>query len=103
GGVVDVIVMSRYDKNQTRLHNRAINSGLFESGRPILLAPPSSPDQIGTDVLIAWNRSTEQARATALAMPLLQKADRVTLLTVIGGTELSVPSPAHFLPYPLPT
>jgi len=99
GRVFDVIVMSRYDKNTTRLHNRAINSGLFESGRPILLAPPSSPDQIGTDVLIAWNRSTEQARATALAMPLLQKADRVTLLTVIGGTEVSGPSAEQFIQY----
>src|SRR5262249_57559193 len=74
------------------LHNQAINSGLFESGRPILLAPPSPPGQIGTNVLIAWNRSTEQARATAFAMPLLQKADRVTVLTVIGGTEVSGPS-----------
>ena len=77
GRVFDVIVMSRSDRNSSRLHNRAINSGLFESGRPILLAPPSSLDRIGGNVLIAWNRSTEQARATALAMPLLQKADRV--------------------------
>jgi nucleotide-binding universal stress UspA family protein len=92
GRVFDVIVMSRSDRNATDLHKQAINSGLFESGRPILLAPPSPPAQIGTNVLIAWNRSTEQARATALAMPLLQMADRVTVLTVIGGTEVSGPS-----------
>ena len=99
GRVFDVIVMSRSDKNTTGLHNRAINSGLFESGRPILLAPPSSPDQIGTDVLIAWNRSTEQARATALAMPLLQEANRVTVLTVIGGTEVPGPSAEQLIYY----
>ena len=99
GRVFDVIVMGRSDKNTTGLHNRAINSGLFESGRPILLAPPSPSDQIGTNVLIAWNRSTEQARATALAMPLLQKADRVTVLTVIGGTEVSGPSAEQFSQY----
>jgi hypothetical protein len=46
--------MSRSDKYTTGLHDQAINSGLFESGRPILLAPPSPPDQIGTNVLIAW-------------------------------------------------
>ena len=92
GRVFDVIVMSRSGRNTSGLRNRAINAGLFESGRPILLAPPSPPAQIGTNVLIAWNRSTEQARATALAMPLLQKADRVTVLTVIGGTEVSGPS-----------
>ena len=78
--VFDVIVMNRSDRNATGLHNQAISSGLFESGRPMLLAPPSPPDQIGTNVLIAWNRSTEQARATALAMPLLQKANPLLFL-----------------------
>jgi nucleotide-binding universal stress UspA family protein len=92
GRVFDVIVMSRSRGNPSGLRNRAINAGLFESGRPILLAPPSPPAQIGANVLIAWNRSTEQARATALAIPLLQKADRVTVLTVIGGTEVYGPS-----------
>ena len=98
GRVFDVIVTYRSDRNATDLHNQAINSGLFESGRPILLAPPSPPDQIGTNVLIPWNRSTEQARATALAMPLLQTA-RVTVLTVIGGTEVSGPSAEQFTQY----
>ena len=45
---------------------------------------------MGEHILIAWNCSTEQARTTALAMPLLQKAARVTVLTVEGGT---VPGP----------
>ena len=99
GRVFDVIVMSRSGRNRSSLRNRAINAGLFESGRPILLAPPLPPDQIGTNVLIAWNRSTEQARATAFAMPLLQKADRITVLTVIGGTEVSGPSAEQFTQY----
>jgi nucleotide-binding universal stress UspA family protein len=99
GRVFDVIVMNRSDRNATNLHHQAINSGLFESGRPILLAPPSPPTQIGTNILIAWNRSTEQARATALAMPLLQRADRITVLTVIGGTEVSGPSAEQLIQY----
>ena len=92
GRVFDVIVMHRSDKESIGLHDRAIESGLFESGRPILLSPPSPPPQIATNILIAWNCSTEQARATALAMPLLQRADRVTVLTVTGGTEVPGPS-----------
>ena len=39
--VFDVIVMSRSGRNTSGLRNRTINAGLFESGRPILLAPPS--------------------------------------------------------------
>ena len=35
--VFDVIVMNRSDRNATGLHNQAISSGLFESGRPMLL------------------------------------------------------------------
>ena len=99
GRVFDVIVMSRPDANSTGLYYRAIESGLFESGRPILLSPPSPPRQIATNVLIAWNCSTEQARATALAMPLLLKADRVTVLTVTGGTAVPGPSAEQLIRY----
>ena len=99
GRVFDVIVLSRPGANETFVHNRALYSGLFESGRPILLAPPAPPPQIATNVLIAWNRSTEQARATALAMPILQKANRVTVLTVIGGTEVPGPSAEQLIYY----
>jgi nucleotide-binding universal stress UspA family protein len=99
GRVFDVIVMNRPDANSTGLYNRAIDSGLFESGRPILISPPSPPRQIATNVLIAWNCSTEQARAIALAMPLLQKADRVTVLTVTGGTAVPGPSAEQLIRY----
>jgi hypothetical protein len=85
--VFDVIVLSRPDVNTTGLHNKSIESGLFESGRPILIAPPQPKKQIGSNILIAWNRSTEQAHTTALAMPLLEQAERVTVLTVTGGRK----------------
>lgn len=99
GRVFDLIVMNRRNAKSGPLHDRAIESGLFESGRPILLSPPSPPRQIATNVLIAWNCSTEQARAIALAMPLLQKADRVTVLTVIGGTGVPGPSADRLIRY----
>jgi nucleotide-binding universal stress UspA family protein len=67
-----------------------IEAGLFESGRPVLIAPPSPPQRMGETILIAWNGSTEQARTTAFAMPLLKRANQVIVLTVQGGT---VPGP----------
>jgi nucleotide-binding universal stress UspA family protein len=99
GRVFDVIVMSRPDSTSTPLHNRAIESGVFESGRPILLSPPLPLRQIATNILIAWNCSTEQARATAFAMPLLRLADRVTVLTVIRGTGVPGPSAEQLIRY----
>jgi nucleotide-binding universal stress UspA family protein len=92
GRVFDITVMSRLDADSTSLHQRAIESGLFESGRPVLLAPPAVSKQIASNIMIHWNGSTEQARANAFAMPLLHLADRVTVLTVVGGQEVPGPS-----------
>jgi hypothetical protein len=68
-----------------------LEAALFESGRPVLLAPPVAPRTIGDTVLIAWNCSTEQARTTAFAIPLLRKSRRVVVCTVEGAT---VPGPS---------
>ena len=92
GRVFDIIVLSRPDATSTGLDYGALESGLFESGRPILLSPPSPPNQIATNILIAWNGSTEQTRAIAFAMPLLQRAERVTVLTIPGGAGVPGPS-----------
>jgi nucleotide-binding universal stress UspA family protein len=92
GRVFDLIVLSRPDATSLGLHHRALESGLFESGRPILLSPTSPPKQIATNVLIAWNGGTEQTRAIAFAMPLLQQAERVKVLTIPGGAGVPGPS-----------
>lgn len=92
GRAFDVIVMSRPDADTTAPYNRAIESGLFEGGRPVLLSPPTAPKQIATNIMIHWNGSTEQARANAFAMPLLHLAERVTVLTVVGGQDVPGPS-----------
>lgn len=99
GRVFDVIVMNRPGGYSSGLYRRAIESGLFESGRPILLAPPSPLSKFATTVMIAWNRSTEQARVTALALPLLQLADRITVLTVNGGAEVPGPPAEQLIQY----
>ena len=67
-----------------------LESALFESGQPVLVAPPAPPAGLGENVLISWNCSTEQARTTACAMPILRKAKAVTILTIEG---LTVPGP----------
>jgi nucleotide-binding universal stress UspA family protein len=66
-------------------------AALFESGRPVLIAPPSARSKLGANILIAWNCSTEQARVTAFALPILKQASRVIVLTVEGGA--AVPGP----------
>lgn len=92
GRAFDVTVLSRPDAEATGPLNRVIEAALFESGRPVLLAPPHAPKQIAANIMIHWNGSTEQARANAFAAPLLHLADRVTVLKVIGGQEVPGPS-----------
>ena len=99
GRVFDIIVMGRSDANSPGFHDKAIEAGLFESGRPLLIAPPSPPREIATNILVAWNNSTEQARTTAFAMPLLHQAERVTVLNVEGGAAVPGPSAAQIVQY----
>lgn len=68
-----------------------VETALFESGRPILLSPPKPPASLGESVVIAWNGSTETARALAFAMPFLRRARRVLVLSAEGGM---VPGPS---------
>ena len=90
GRVFDVTVLGRPGDLPQSPRMITLEAALFESGRPILIAPPTPPTTLGENVLIAWNCSTEQARTTAFAMPLLHHARSVTVVTVEGGT---VPGP----------
>ena len=67
-----------------------LEAALFETGRPILIAPPSAPVTLGESIAIAWNGSTETSRAVAFAMPILQKAKKVVVLTI---EDAMVPGP----------
>ena len=89
--VFDITVFGRIDKDGNGPRLGPLETTLFESGRPILIAPPSTPKTCGETVLVAWNCSTETARTVALAMPILERAKEVIVLTVEGGT---VPGPA---------
>jgi nucleotide-binding universal stress UspA family protein len=92
GRVFDVIVLGKPGRDPKGPRMTTLETGLFESGRPVLIAPPLPQPQMGTNVLIAWNCSTEQARVTAFAMPILKRASRVIVLTVEGGAAVPGPS-----------
>ena len=86
GRVFDAIVLARPGDEWQSPSMITLESALFESGRPVLIAPPSSPKSLATNILVAWNCSTEQARTMADAMPLLRQAGRITICTVEGAT-----------------
>ena len=57
-----------------------LDRALLESGAPMLILPPGwTPGPIGENIVIAWNGSREALRAVHDAMPLLERAKKVTL------------------------
>ncbi len=86
GRLVDLIAVAQPDR-AGMLGVNSLKAALFHTGRPVLLCPPSDtpPVQIGTHIVVAWNGSTEAARAVALNIGLLEDANTVTILT--GGEE----------------
>ena len=80
----DISVLNRPGGKGSRMS--AFEAALFDSGRPVLMAPPKPGATLGDTIMIHWNCSTETARAIALGMPLLKKAKKVMLLTVEGNT-----------------
>jgi nucleotide-binding universal stress UspA family protein len=87
GRIFDLIVLGRPGRDPDNPRMAPLEAALFESGKPVLIVPKMvPPTRIGRNVLIAWNGSTEQARTQAFAMPILHQAERVTVLTVEGGT-----------------
>lgn len=90
--IFDVTVVGRPGPRNANPRMSTLETVLFESGRPVLMAPPLPPQKLGEVITIAWNRSSETARAVAMAMPLLKQARRVVVLGV-KGTPVPGPGP----------
>jgi len=90
GRLYDITVLGRPGAGRDQPRMTTLETALFESGRPILVAPPVPPPSLGETVVVHWNASTETARTLAFAMPFLTKAKSVTVLAVEGAM---VPGP----------
>ncbi len=91
GRLFDATIVGRPGSGRNDPRMTSLESALFESGRLIIVAPPTLGSTFGTNVLIHWNASTETARVIAFALPILKMADRVSIITVEGAI---VPGPA---------
>ncbi len=86
GRVFDLIVVGRSGEAPMRPDTHVMESALFDSGKPVLIAPQDSPKSIGNAMLIAWNGASESARAVAFALPFLHAAGDVLILEVDGAS-----------------
>jgi nucleotide-binding universal stress UspA family protein len=84
GRLFDLIVVGRPEGAVSSRWRAIREAALFETGRPVLLAPIEASGPFGRSVVVAWNGSVESARTIAFGMPFLEAAERVEVLTVEG-------------------
>lgn len=80
----DLVVQSApYGRNASPVQEAVVEAALFEGQAPVLVVPETglNPD-FGKRVIVAWNQSNEALSAVRRALPLLKKADDVSIVIV---------------------
>lgn len=77
----DVVVFGRPETEAAPDRHATMLATLLGAGRPLLLVPNVAPKALGERVGIAWNGSLESARVLGAALPFVQAARSVHLLT----------------------
>ena len=85
GRLADVIIAARPSAESDVSTNLTLNAAIFETGRPVIVVPPTECTEPGKRIVISWNGSAQSARAVASALPMLKAANSVTALTVASS------------------
>jgi len=94
--LADLTVVPHPETGDDVSSSDALHAVLFDSGRPVLIAPRAAPASIGSRICVAWNGTAESAAAVQAAIPWMQRANAVRILTAEeyhrrgpGGPELA--------------
>ena len=89
GRLADLVAVAQPDRDLD-LGRNTLETALLETGRLVLLCPPTAVVSIGRHVAIGWDGNAEAARAVAAAMSLLVAADQITVLSADTGTPVEL-------------
>lgn len=82
GRLTDLIITAQATEDGSPMRPLTLHAALFESGRPVLVLPPSyQGGAVGRTIAIAWNGTAQAARAVQGAMPFITRASEVHVLT----------------------
>jgi hypothetical protein len=96
--LADVTVVPHPEAGEDVSSSDALHAVLFDSGRPVLIAPQKAPAVIGTRVCLGWNGTAESASAVNAALPWLHRAEAVRILSS-EGYQRRGPGPADLAAY----
>jgi len=80
GRVSDLIVVQRPTLGSVQ-GQRCFDAAVFEAERPTLVIGEQLPFALTDHVMVAWNGSLEASRAVLGAIPLLHRAERVSIFS----------------------
>jgi nucleotide-binding universal stress UspA family protein len=92
GRLHDLVVIARTPA-EAGFSGPTLEAALFESGRPVLLAPRQALRGVPRRIAIAWNGSREAARAAALTLPFLSRAEEIVVISGEGKDDRPVAHP----------
>lgn len=76
----DFVVLAPPEAGDDVSTSDALHAVLFDSGRPVMVAPRVPPEQLGRRVCIGWNGTAESAAAVAGGLPWIERAEVVRVL-----------------------
>lgn len=77
-------------KEQHDTQQILLQAALFGSGRPVLVVPPGGKGgPVGRRAVVAWDAGREAARAVKDAMPLIEKAEQISVVTIDGEPSMA--------------
>ena len=79
--LADLVLVQRSHATSGENYDGLVSSILYESGRPVIVTPPSGAKTKRDKIAIAWNGGLESTRAVAAAMSLIGEAARVDIIT----------------------
>jgi nucleotide-binding universal stress UspA family protein len=82
--LADLTVVPHPDAGEDVSSSDALHAVLFDSGRPVLISPQVTAANIGTRICLAWNGTAESASSVLAALPWMQRADAVAILSAEG-------------------
>ena len=78
--LADLTVVPHPEAGDDVSSSDALHAVLFDSGRPVLIAPQVALPNIGARICLAWNGTAESAAAVLAALPWMQRAQAVRVL-----------------------
>lgn len=81
GPFADLIVVSRPKRASSHIARLFMEQALLYSSRPVLILPQARRLKLGRRIVIGWDQTQNAMRSVVAALPILQAAEEVSILT----------------------